>query len=154
MLRTVDEAEQVLYSYQSRVETPGIGIEIGVAPPGKLTVVKGDTVRVTLSVRYRGKAVSGKIHVTFGQQNAWFNEDGYKQKDILVSFGPDADWKTYTFIADIYIGGSSGINYDLYAKIMAVPGVTDIFTPTYLNILDVLEAPEFLDFKITDYSKV
>jgi hypothetical protein len=37
------------------------GMDIGVAPPGKLTVMVGDTVRVTLSVRYHGKAISGKM---------------------------------------------------------------------------------------------
>ncbi|MBA7634816.1 hypothetical protein ES703_42414 [subsurface metagenome] len=130
------------------------GENIGVAPPGKLTVMVGDTVRVTLRVQYRGEAISGKCHVTFGQQNAFFNEDGNKQKDISVSFGPDMDWETYTLTTDIYIGGATGTNYDLYAKLMELPGVTDIFTPTYLNVLDVVGAPEFKEFKITDYSKV
>ncbi len=127
---------------------------IGVAPSGKLTVMVGDTVRVTLSVRYRGQSISGKCHVAFGQKDTLFNEDGNKQKEIAVSFGPDSDFKTYTITADIYIGGNTGTNYDLYAKLMSLPGVTDIFTPTYLNVLDVIGAPEFQDFKITDYSKV
>ncbi len=126
---------------------------LGVAPPGKLTVMVGETVRVTLNVGYRGSAISGKIHVSFGQKNTLFNEDGNKQRDIPVSFGPDMDWKTYTFAADVYIGGNPGSNYDLYAKIMEVPGA-DIFTPTYLNVLDVIGAPEFQNFAITDYSKV
>ena len=126
---------------------------LGVAPPGKLTVMVGDTVRVTLTIKYRGSAVSGKCHVTFGQKDTWFNEDGNKQVDVSVSFGPNADWKTYTITADVYIGGSTGVNYDLYAKIMGVPG-PDIFTPTYMNVLDVIGAPEFKDFVITDYSKV
>lgn len=137
--------------YERQVEAIMGGL--GVAPPGKLTVMVGDTVRVTLTVKYRGSAVSGKCHVTFGQQDTWFNEDGNKQKDVSVSFGPDSDWKTYTITVDVPIGGSTGVNYDLYAKLMSLPGA-DIFTPTYLNVLDVLGAPEFDDFRITDYSKV
>ena len=126
---------------------------LGVAPSGKLTVMVGDTVRVTLSVRYRGQSVSGKIHIAFGQKDTLFNEDGNKQLENAISFGPDSDWKTYTITRDIYIGGNTGTNYDLYAKLMSLPGA-DVFTPTYLNVLDVIGAPEFDDFKITDYSKV
>jgi len=126
---------------------------VGVAPSGKLTVMIGDTVRVTHTVRYRGKSISGKIHTAFGQKDTTFNEDGNKQTEIPVSFGPDSDWKTYTIPVDVYIGGNTGTNYDLYSKLMSLPGVTDIFTPTYLNVLDVIGAPEFQDFKITDYSK-
>lgn len=139
--------------YQRQVNAILGGLDV--APPGKLTVMVGNIVRVTLSVGYRGSAISGaKIHIAFGQKDTLFNEDGNKQGDILnVSFGPDSDWKSYTFTKDILIGGSSGTNYDLYAKIMSVPG-GDVFTPTYLNVLDVLGAPEFQNFAITDYSKV
>lgn len=138
--------------YERQVEA--IVGALGVAPSGKLTVMVGDTVRVTLSVRYRGIAISGKIHIAFGQKDTLFNEDGNKRLENAISFGPDNDWKTYTITRDIYIGGNTGTNYDLYAKLMSLPGVTDIFTPTYLNVLDVIGAPEFQDFKITDYSKV
>ena len=129
----------------------GLGVEA--APPAKLTVMVGDTVRIKMGVDYRGPAIAGKIHVAYGQQDTWFNEDGNKQKDISVNFDSSMDWKAYIFTADVYIGGSPGTNYDLYAKIIGVPGA-DIFTPTYLNVLDVLGAPEFDDFRITDYSKV
>lgn len=123
-----------------------------VAPPGKLQAVLGDVVRVTLGVRYRGQAINGGIHVSFGYKNSWFNEDGAKQKDINISLGPDNDWKDYTFTADISIGGSTG-TFDMYAKIMGVPG-PDIFTPDYLDVLEVIGEPEFDNFRITDYTKV
>lgn len=140
---------QSLYERQVEAILGGLGV----APPGKLTVMVGDTVRVTLTVRYRGRAVSGKCYVAFGQKDTWFNEDANKRKEIPVSFEPDSVWKTYTITVDVPIGGSTGVNYDLYAKLISLPG-PDIFTPTYLNVLDVLGAPEFDDFKITDYSKV
>jgi len=59
----------------------------------------------------------------------------------------------YEFACEVLIDGTSGENYDLYAKIMAVPG-PDIFSPTLLNVLDVLGAPEFQEFAITNYDKV
>ncbi|GAJ17657.1 unnamed protein product, partial [marine sediment metagenome] len=39
------------------------------------------------------------------------------------------------------------------AKIMGVPG-PDIFSPSLLNVLDVLGAVEFRDFEITSYEKI
>ncbi|GAI70850.1 unnamed protein product, partial [marine sediment metagenome] len=53
----------------------------GIAVPAgeKLTVMVGDTVRVHLAVDYRGPAISGEIHVSYGSQNVLFNEDGNKQ---------------------------------------------------------------------------
>jgi len=127
----------------------------GLAVPAgeKLTVMVGDTVRVHLAVDYRGPAIDGEIHVSYGSQNAWFNEDGNKQNDIPVSFDQSTDWEPYEFACDIYIGGSPGTNYDLYAKIMGVPG-PDIFTPTLLNVLDVLGVAAFQNFGITSYEKV
>ena len=130
-----------------------MGEEISIAPPGKLTVMLGDTVRVTLKVEYLGPAITGKIHVAFGSRDTYFNEDGAKQKDIPISFNSESVYKWYTFYADIYIGAPSGTNYDLYAKIMSVPG-PDIFTQDYLNVLDVLGEPTFRNFTITDYSKI
>jgi len=128
-------------------------IVIAVPAGQKLTVMVGDTVRVHLGVDYRGPAIDGQIHVTFGSQDTWFNEDGNKQKDIPAHFDASMDWRAYPFTCDILIGGSPGANYDLYAKIMGVPG-PDIFTPTYLNVLDVLGAGEFRDFAIVSYDKV
>ncbi|MBA7654705.1 hypothetical protein ES703_62588 [subsurface metagenome] len=127
----------------------------GIAVPAgqKLTVMVGDTVRVHLGVDYRGPAINGEIHVSYGIQNAWFNEDGNKQNDIPVSFDQSMDWVPYEIACDVYIGGSPGENYDLYAKIMGVPG-PDILSPSLLNVLDVLGAAEFRDFSIVSYEKV
>ncbi|MBA7696357.1 hypothetical protein ES703_105004 [subsurface metagenome] len=63
------------------------------------------------------------------------------------------DWVPHEFVCDIYIGGTPGENYDLYAKIMGVPG-PDIFSPALLNVLDVLGAAEFRNFEITGYEKI
>ena len=129
------------------------GIGVAALPGEKLTVMVGDTVRVHLGVDYRGTAIDGMIHVSYGRQDTWFNEDGNKQSDIPVHFDQSMDFVPYEIVCDVPIGGTPGSNYDLYAKIMAVPG-PDIFSPTLLNVLDVLGAPEFQDFAITGYEKV
>ena len=127
----------------------------GISVPAgqKLEVMVGDVVRVHMGVDYRGPAISGKVHVTYGRQDTWFNEDGNKQSDVNVSFDQSMDWVPYEIICDVPIGGSTGANYDLYAKIMGVPG-PDIFSPTLFNVLDVLGEAEFQNFEITSYEKV
>ncbi len=129
------------------------GVGIAALPGEKLTVMVGDTVRVHMAVDYRGPAIDGAIHISYGSQNTWFNEDGNKQEDVPVHFNQSMDWVPYEITCDIYIGGSPGENYDLYAKIMGVPG-PDIFSPTLLNVLDVLGVAEFQNFAITSYEKV
>ena len=129
------------------------GIGVAALPGEKLTVMVGDTVRVHLAVEYRGPAIDGEIHVSYGSQDAWFNEDGNKQSDTPVHFDQSMDWVPYEVACDVPIGGSPGTNYDLYAKIMGVPG-PDIFSPTLLNVLDVLGAAEFQNFEITSYEKL
>jgi hypothetical protein len=129
------------------------GIGVAALPGEKLTVMVGDTVRVHLGVEYRGPAIDGEIHVSYGSQNAWFNEDGNKQSDTPVHFNESMDFVAYQIACDVPIGGSPGENYDLYAKIMGVPG-PDIFAPYLLNVLDVLGAAEFQSFAITGYEKV
>lgn len=129
------------------------GISVAALAGEKLTVMVGDTVRVHLGVDYRGPVIDGEIHVSYGRQDTWFNEDGNKQDDIPVSFAQSMDFLPYEFTCDIYIGGTSGENYDLYAKIMGVPG-PDIVSPVLLNVLDVLGAAEFRDFSIVSYEKV
>jgi len=129
------------------------GVGVAALPGEKLTVMVGDTVRVHLAVDYRGPAIDGEIHVSYGSQDTWFNEDGNKQSDTLVHFDQSMDFLPYTIDCDVPIGGSPGESYDLYAKIMGVPG-PDIFSDTLLNALDVLGAAEFQHFTITGYEKV
>ncbi len=129
------------------------GIGVAAVAGEKLEVMVGDTVRVHLAVEYRGPAIDGTIHVSYGSQNAWFNEDGAKQSDTPVHFDESMDFEPYEIVCDVPIGEPPGANYDLYAKIMGVPG-PDIFSPTLLNVLDVLGAAEFQNFEITGYDKV
>ncbi|GAH49460.1 unnamed protein product, partial [marine sediment metagenome] len=115
----------------------------GISVPAgeKLTVMVGDVVRVHLGVDYRGPAIDGEIHVSYGRQDTWFNEDGNKQSDTPAPFDQSIDWQPYEIACDVPIGGSTGSGYDLYAKIMGVPG-PDISSPVLLNVLDVLGVAE------------
>ena len=130
------------------------GVGVAALPGEKLAVMVGDIVRVHLAVEYRGPAIDGVIHASYGVQGAFgFNEDGNKQSDTPVHFNQSMDWVPYEVACDVPIGGSPGTDYDLYAKIMGVPG-PDIFSPTLLNVLDVLGAAEFQNFEITSYEKL
>ncbi len=127
--------------------------EVGVAaiPGEKLTVLVGDTVRVRFSVDYMGPAIDGAVWTAIGRQNAWFNEDFASRTP--VHFDASFDFVTYDITADVVIGDRPGSDYDMYAKIMEVPG-PDIFTPILLNIIDVLGAVEFRNFAIDSYEKI
>lgn len=130
------------------------GIGVAALAGEKLAVTVGDVVRVHLTVDYRGPAIDGAVWVSYGRQVVFFfNEDGNKQSRTPVHFDQSADWAQYEITCDVPIGGSIGTDYDLYAKIMEVPG-DDIFTPTLLNVLDVLGAYEFQNFAFTSYDKV
>jgi len=131
------------------------GIGIAALPGEKLTVMVGDTVIVHVGVEYRGPAIDGGIHVSYGRQDTWFNEDGNKQTliPVAVHFDQSMDWVPYEIACPVPIGGTPGTGYDLYAKILGVPG-PDIFSPTLLNVLDVLGAAEFRNFSIVSYEKI
>jgi len=131
----------------------GVLDEVGVSaiPGEKLTVLVGDTVRVRLSVDYMGPDMDGAVWVAIGEKDTWFNE--YFASRTPVHFDASSDFVSYDIIADVVIGDRPGTNYDMYAKIMEVTG-PDIFTPNYLNVLDVIGAAEFRNFKVDGYEKV
>ncbi|MBA7636603.1 hypothetical protein ES703_44224 [subsurface metagenome] len=128
---------------------------VGVAalPGEKLTVMVGDTVRVHLSVDYMGPAIDGAVWVAIGRQNLGFAEDFVPDAPVPVHFNQSFDWITYPIVVDIPIWDRPGTDYDMYAKIMGVPG-PDIFTDILLNIIDVLGAVEFRNFTIDSYEKI
>lgn len=136
--------------YERQVETILGGLEV--APLGKLTVIRGDTVRVTVNFSYRGTALSFSLRVAIGNKGATFDELAYAIKALSVP--ASADFLAYTAFVDISTSAiTPQANLDLYAKLAGLPGA-DLFTPYYLDVIDLLGAPEFQNFVITDYSKV
>jgi hypothetical protein len=139
---------QSLYERQVEAIMGGLGI----APSGKLTVMRGDTVRVTVSFSYRGTALSFSLRCAIGNKGVTFDEIAYATTAISVP--ASANFVPYTAYVDISTAAiAPQANLDLYAKLTGLPGA-DLFTPYYLDVIDVLGAPEFQNFVITDYSKV
>ena len=136
--------------YQTLEQLLG-GVEV--APSGKLTVMRGDTVRVTVGFSYRGTALSFGLRVAIGNKGVTFDEIAYATKPT-ISVPASAGFLAYTAYVDISTTAiAPQADLDLYAKLTGLPGA-DLLTPYYLNVIDVLGAPEFDNFVITDYSKV
>ena len=126
-------------------------LEVGAAPPGKLQVMQGDKVRMTVAFSYRGSAISCTLRCSIGQRIAGvFDEIAYATK--AISLPASANLVAYTAFADISTSPiAPGTDYDIEAKISEYAGQTLV---KYDNVIDVLGAPEFQNFRITDYSKV
>jgi len=135
--------------YERQVEAILGGL--GVAPPGKLTVMKGDTVRMTVAFNYRGSAINVMLRCSIGKRTVGiFDEIAYATK--AISLPASAGFLSYTAFADISTTPiSSEANLDIEAKITEYASATLVKID---NVIDVLGAPEFQNFAITDYSKV
>ncbi len=133
----------------------GIAVPVGQL----LTVTEGDTVRVHMTVDYRGPFVSGAIWTAIGWTVIFFEEKFAVR--LPIDFAESADFVTYPIICDVPIVNVPwtgmilyGDLFDIYAKIMEVTGLTDIFTPTYKNIIRITKVGEFQNFDIVSYEKV
>lgn len=126
-------------------------MEIGVAPPGVLTITQGQTVRMSVSFRYRGPAKSVSLRCSIGTRVAGiFYESVYATKAITLS--SSVDFVNYTAYADIPTSGlSPSVGYDIEAKISEYAAATLVKID---NVIDVIGAAEFQNFAITDYSIV
>lgn len=126
--------------------------EVSVAPPGKLTVIVGDKVRVKATLSYRGSALTDYFYGAIGNRGA-LGFDEILNAQVAISFPQCLNWTAFELTVDIPITSaiSPGTNYDLYVKIK---GHTEAGLPEVDNCIDVVGAPEFQNFTITDYSKV
>lgn len=138
--QVLDEAERILQ-----------GGDIGVAPPGKLTVVQGQTVRMTVAFNYRGTAVTVTLRCSIGKRGiTGFGEIAYATQS--VSIPASVAFVAYSAFADINTTPiSPDINYDIEAKISEYPGQTLVKAD---DVIDVIGTPEFSGFAISDYSVV
>jgi hypothetical protein len=124
---------------------------VAVAPGGKLTVTRGDTVRMTVAFDYRGPAINVTLRCSIGKRTLGvFDEIAYATKSLSLS--QSADFVSYTAFADISTSPiEPEANLDIEAKISEYAGKTLVKID---NVIDVLGAAEFDNFRITDYSKV
>jgi hypothetical protein len=127
-------------------------VGVGVSPGQKLQVAAGDTVRVTATIEYMGPALSDTFYAAIGTRGfAGFDEILIGQ--VGVSLGPSLyAFTPYTLTVNIPVTSaiSPGTNYDLYVKLVGHPGAG---MPEVDDMIDVVGAPTFQNFKITDYSK-
>ncbi len=126
---------------------------VAALPGEKLTVGIGDTVRVRFSVDYTGPAIDGAVWAAIGRQGPLFFNEDFNSRTPVHFDESLFEFVTYEITVEIVIGDRPGVDYDMYAKIMEVPG-PDIFTETHLNIIDVRGAQEFKNFTLESYEKV
>ncbi len=126
-----------------------VGVSIGVPAGDELTVFKGDTVRVTATIDYRGPAQSVRLYAAIGNRGITFDEIWAGTADP-VALPESVDWVSHTLSVDVdVIGGPSGV-FDLYVKILetGAPGM-----PELTNVIRVVGAAEFQSFAIAGYDK-
>jgi len=134
---------------------PGVAA-IGVPVGEKLPVAVGDTVRVHMTVDYRGMAMDGAVWTAIGWQVGVIIPEFIEvfNSRTPVHFNESLEFVTYEIDCDVPITDISGflIEFglygnilDMYAKIMEVPG-PDIFTDICMGAIEVIEVeppPEY-----------
>ena len=124
---------------------------VAVAPGQKLTVFRGDKVRMHCGWNYRGPAISVTLYCAIGKRMLGvFDEIAVGQK--TVSLAQSTDFLAYTNYADIDTSPiAPGVDYDIEAKIAEYMSQTLVKID---NVIDVTGAAEFQGFAITGYEKV
>ncbi len=122
----------------------------------KLSVQEGDTVRVHMTVDYRGDAVDGAIWTAIGWQVGVAIPEFIEvfNSRTPVHFDRSEDYVTYPIVCEVPITDISGYSIefglygnvlDMYAKIMEVSG-PDVFTDICMGAIEVIEVvppPEY-----------
>ena len=110
------------------------------SPPELLQLSVGDTCRIKVYFDYVGHQTSAALYVAIGRVGVvGFDEIVSKSKSIII---PEAiTTRTYQADVDIYISSAMTLapGYDLYAKIIGLPG-PDIYSPTCENVIEIIEA--------------
>lgn len=127
------------------------GIDLGVPAGQKLTVMQGQTVRMTVAFNYRGTAINCTLRCSIGKRTLTvFDEIAFATK--AISIPQSIDFLAYTAFADISTSPiAPEANLDIEAKISEYTAQTLVKID---NVIDVIGAPEFQGFAITDYSVV
>jgi len=115
----------------------------------------GDYFRVVCQLEYQGEFyTTAKIYAAIGTRGVGFNEILASQ--VTISVGPNATW--WGYVTGLYILITSaiapGTNYDLYAKLINIPGA-DLYS--YKDNIITIAAPvepTFQNFAIGEYIKV
>jgi len=130
---------EVIQGNPGAVDGSNPGLAVEVAPPGKLELTYGDTLRITTDFDYRGPAHDITLYGSIGQRKVWpvgFDEiisaeAKYKTPDSPTAFVPVKASVDIAITADI----DPKPNYDIYTKIKehkeaGQPQVDDVITIT------------------------
>ena len=108
---------------------------IGVDPGQKLEVEVGDTVRVSVSLEYQGKAKSVTLYAALGKKILGiFDEIIHSQSNLNLPDSP-LEFSLVEGSVDIPIKGISSGSYDLYCKLKEQPGAG---MPELNDVIDVI----------------
>ena len=126
-----------------------------VTKPGVLELEVGDICRVNFSFEHRGDAESGRLYAAIGNYGA-AGFDEIIANDKSISVPSSTDWETIEKYVDIPITTaiSPGSGYDLYGKIVDIPGA-DIFSSYLEDVITITGVPvkgEFRNFGITGWT--
>lgn len=126
---------------------------LGVAPPSVLNVEPGKTVRITATVSYQGPALDDVFRGVIGSRHPVTGFAEWWVGRTSIHFNASTGWVAYTLTADIAIpANQSPTLADIYCKI---EGHLEAGLPEYDGVINIISvAPQFQDFKITDYSKL
>ena len=107
-------------------------------PPQVLQLKVGDTCRVRANFDYVGPAISATLYIAIGNYG-WAGFDEILRNSKTISIPDTYPKKTYEHYVDIYISSAiSPGRYDLYAKLIGIPG-PDIYSSFYENLIEVVE---------------
>jgi len=128
------------------------------APPQKITVRAGDTIRVRSAFRYEGPPMTGRFRTTMYFKGVDPHDEmvfGHRSFTIPDSPPPGVDVSTEPSDIDLVVPpGFSDRLIGLYTKLVDIPGA-DIFSPYYDDIIVTEpEEPVFGDLVIVSYGKV
>ena len=116
--------------------------EINLAiPPQVLQLKVGDTCRVRANFDYVGPAISATLYIAIGNVRAYwpYDFDEILRNSKTISIPDTYPKKTYEHYVDIYISSAiSPGRYDLYAKLIGIPG-PDIYSSFYENLIEIVE---------------
>ncbi|GAG57664.1 unnamed protein product, partial [marine sediment metagenome] len=147
---------------------PGVvGNPIGVPAGEKLSVMEGDTVRVHMTVDYRGPRIeNAEVYTAIGWQVGIiipeFVEAYVGRTGEVLTFDESLDFVTHEIVCDVPIEAvwmplefaAYGNLLDMYAKIINVPG-PNIFTDPYqYKVIEVVREAEFQNLAVTGYDGV
>ncbi len=123
--------------------------DIAMAPPGVLTVLVGDSIRVTATVQYRGPAYSAVYRASIVQK---IGTDYVVQayNSTTINFPQSAAWITYTLVSGLIAVGGASLDTSRNADVQVEIG------PLWARaegVLSVIGAAQFQLLTITDYSK-